>query len=91
MKEFIKKRLKEELDMNKVAVIEITIPLAHISSDKYYYQAVPYWKTLANRIFVTKGNGSASLSTKNIKILKTFDYTQKDEIEQYLNQLRNSN
>lgn len=88
MKEFIRKRLREELDTDKTAVIEITIPLAYISSDKYYYQAVPYWKTFANRIFVTKGNGSASISTRNIKVLKTFDYDQKEEIQNYLNQLR---
>lgn len=71
------------------AVIEITKPLSHMSLD-YYYQAVPYWKTKENLIFVKKGSsGSKMISTDNIKVLKVFKRGDEDEMEAYLKTLRN--
>lgn len=70
------------------AVIEITKPLAHMPLE-YYYQAVPYWKTKEDRIYVKRGSaGGKSISTKNIKVLKVFEDGETEELHDFLEKLR---
>lgn len=71
------------------AVIEITKPLAFLSS-KYRYQIVPHWKTKEDLIYVKKGSaGNKTISTKNIKVLRVFGEDEKEEMNKYLDDLRN--
>lgn len=81
--------MTEEFELPDYAVIEIIIPMAYLDP-KYYYQAVPAHYLNSDRIYVTKGaSGGKSISTKNVRVLKTFKYEEKDKIEAYLKQLRN--
>ncbi len=91
MKTLIKQLLRENiLELPDYAVIEITIPIAYMDT-KYYYQAVPVLQLQSDRIYIWKGAaGGKSISTKSVRVLKTFKYTEKDEMEAYLNQLRNN-
>ncbi len=91
MKTLIKQLLRENiLELPDYAVIEITIPIAYMDP-KYYYQAVPVHQLQSDRIYIWKGAaGGKSISTKSVRVLKTFKYTEKDEMEAYLNQLRNN-
>jgi hypothetical protein len=91
MKTLIKQLLRENiLELPDYAVIEITIPIAYMDP-KYYYQAVPVHQLESDRIYIWKGAaGGKSISTKSVRVLKTFKYTEKDEMEAYLNQLRNN-
>ncbi len=91
MKTLIKQLLRENiLELPDYAVIEITIPIAYMDP-KYYYQAVPVHQLQSDRIYMWKGAaGGKSISTKSVRVLKTFKYTEKDEMEAYLNQLRNN-
>lgn len=72
-------------------VFEIEIPIAYMDM-KYYFQARPMDEIRSGRVFVKKGSaGNKSISTKNIKLLKIFNLpNEKDEMEVYINQLRNS-
>ena len=90
MKRIIRKILREqEVEFNTdYAVIEILKPLAYMNP-KYYYQAVPYFKTLEDRIYVRKNASDyKSISTKNIKVLKIFNQDNKEEMMGYLERLR---
>ena len=89
MKTLIKQLLRENiLELPDYAVIEITIPIAYMDP-KYYYQAVPVHQLESDRIYIWKGAaGGKSISTKSVRVLKTFKYTEKDKMESYLNQLR---
>lgn len=82
---------EEELEHEtKTAVIEILIPIAYMDL-KNYYQTVPYHSIETGRVFIKKGSaGSKSISTKNIKVLKIFKSNETEEINDYLNQLRNN-
>lgn len=78
---------EEELNTD-YAVIEIIKPLAYMNP-KYYYQTVPYFKTLEDRISVRKNASDyKSISTKNIKVLKIFHQDNKQEMMEYLERLR---
>jgi hypothetical protein len=70
------------------AVIEITKPLARMPLE-YYYQAVPYWYTKEDRIYIKRGSaGGKSISTKNIKVLKVFEDGETEELYDFLEKLR---
>jgi len=89
MKRIIRKILREqEKFKTDYAVIEILKPLAYMNP-KYYYQTVPYFKTLEDRISVRKNASDyKSISTKNIKVLKIFNQDNKEEMMEYLERLR---
>jgi hypothetical protein len=91
MKTLIKQLLRENiLELPDYAVIEIMIPIAYMDP-KYYFQAIPEHHLESDRIYIWKGAaGGKSISTKSVRVLKTFKYTEKDEMEAYLNQLRNN-
>jgi hypothetical protein len=77
-----------ESEETEYAVIEITKPMARMEP-KYYYQEVPYWHTKEDMIFVKKGSaGNKMISTKNIKVLKTFKGRHDPEMKEYLKKLR---
>jgi GNAT superfamily N-acetyltransferase len=82
--------MTEEIETPDYAVVEITIPIAYMDP-KYYYQAVPINQLDSDRIYIWKGAaGGKSISTKSVRVLKTFKYNEKDEMDVYLNQLRNN-
>ncbi len=77
-----------ESDDTEYAVIEITKPLGYMDL-KYYYQAVPFWKTKEDKIYIKKGvSGYKTISTKNIKVLKIFKNGNDPEMKEYLKELR---
>ena len=79
--------LNESTD-TEYSVIEITMPMAYMPK-KYYYQAVPTWKTKEDTIYVLKGKTGKTISTENIKVLKTFKGGhQNPEMLNYLEELR---
>ena len=78
----------EEFEVPDYAVVEIMIPMAYLPL-KYYFQAIPINHLQSDRVYVNKGAGGKSISTRNVKVLKTFKYSEKDEMEAYLNELRN--
>jgi hypothetical protein len=87
LQESIRRILREEAEP-EYAVIEITKPLARME-EKYYYQIVPYWKTKEDKIYINKGaSGRKTISTDNIKVLKTFKGEDNPEMKEYLNKLR---
>ena len=87
LQESIRRILREETEP-EYAVIEITKPLARME-EKYYYQIVPYWKTKEDKIYINKGaSGRKTISTDNIKVLKTFKGEDNPEMKEYLNKLR---
>jgi GNAT superfamily N-acetyltransferase len=79
--------MTEEIEVPDYAVIEIMIPMAYLPL-KYYFQAIPVHHLESDRVYVNKGAGGKSISTRNVKVLKTFKYTEKDEMEAYLKELR---
>jgi hypothetical protein len=80
--------LKEEDEEVDYAVIEITKPISRMSP-KYYFQSVPYFKTKEDKIYLKRGSaGTITISTNNIKVLKKFKQSEKEEMEKYLNNLR---
>jgi hypothetical protein len=82
--------VESEIEMPDYAVIEIMKPISYLPL-KYYFQAIPIHHLDSDRIYVNKGAaGGKSISTKNIKVLKTFKYNEKDEMESYLNNLRDN-
>jgi len=79
--------LNESTD-DKYAVIEITKPSSRMPS-KWYFQAVPLNKTKEDKIYIKRGSaGTLTISTKNIKIHKTFKNSEKEEMDKYLEKLR---
>jgi hypothetical protein len=79
-----------ENDNPDYAVIEILIYMAYMPP-KGYFQVVPFDKLSDNLISVKKGSaGSKMISTKNVRVLKTFMRGQEDEMGTYLNNIRNS-
>lgn len=85
------KRLLREYIGADYAVIEITKPLAYMSPEMYY-QATPLQHTQGEKIYVNKGSaGGVSISTKHIKVLKVFNQNQKEEMNDFLTKLRDSN
>jgi GNAT superfamily N-acetyltransferase len=79
--------MTEEIEVPDYAVIEIMIPMSHLPL-KYYFQAIPVHYLQSDRVYVNKGAGGKSISTRNVKVLKTFKYSEKDEMEAYLKELR---
>lgn len=79
--------MTEEVEVPDYAVIEIMIPMAYLPL-KYYFQAIPVHHLESDRVYVNKGAGGKSISTRNVKVLKTFKYDEKDEMEAYLKELR---
>lgn len=88
-------RIKEVMGINEshkkeYAVIEITKPLSYMSMD-YYYQIVPYHQTKEDKIYIKKGSsGHKTISTDNIKVLKTFSSDQEEDMNEYLKSLRSN-
>ena len=80
----------DQEDLNKYAVIEITKPLAFMNP-KYYFQAVPYWKTKLDSIYIKKNpKDHKTISTKNNKVIDIFDSKNKKGINDLLEKLRNT-
>jgi hypothetical protein len=80
--------LNENLDTIDYGVFEILIPIAYMDM-KYYFQARPMDEIISGKVFIKKGSaGNKSISTRNIKVLKTFKYSEKNEMEAYLKELR---
>jgi len=81
--------MNEEVEGTEYGVYEIMIPIAYLDT-KYYFQASPMHEILSNRVFIKKGSaGNKSISTKNIKVLKTFHLpNEENEMILFLNQLR---
>jgi hypothetical protein len=79
--------LNESTD-DEYAVIEITKPMSRMQQ-KWYFQAVPINKTQHDKIYIKRGPaGILTISTKNIKIHKTFKNSEKEEMDKYLEKLR---
>jgi GNAT superfamily N-acetyltransferase len=81
--------MNEEIESTEYGVYEIMIPIAYLDT-KYYFQASPMHEILSNRVFIKKGSaGNKSISTKNIKVLKTFHLPdEENEMNLFLNDLR---
>ena len=80
--------LKEEATDTEYAVIEILKPSSRMSQ-KWYFQAVPLNKTEHDKIYIKRGPaGILTISTKNIKIHKIFKNSEKEEMDKYLEKLR---
>lgn len=84
-------KLDEEVENTQYGVYEIMIPIAYLDT-KYYFQASPMHEILSNRVFIKKGSaGNKSISTKNIKVLKTFMIPeQENEMNLFLKALRDN-
>lgn len=88
IKQLLRENLEDKFEGLDYAVIEIIIPMAYLDP-KYYYQAIPEHFLDSDRIYIWKGSaGGKSISTKSVRVLKTFKYTEKDEMEAYLKELR---
>jgi hypothetical protein len=88
LQETIRKVLREETTDTEYAVIEILKPSSRMPA-KWYFQAVPLHKTKEDKIYIKRGSaGTLTISTKNIKILKTFKKSEKEEMDNYLEKLR---
>lgn len=82
--------MTEEIEGSDYAVIEIITPIAYLDP-KYYYQEVPVHYLDSDKIYIKRGAaGGKSISTKSVRLLKTFKYDEKDKMEAYLNKLRNN-
>jgi len=83
--------INEEVEGTEYGVYEIMIPIAYLDT-KYYFQASPMHEILSNRVFIKKGSaGNKSISTKNIKVLKTFHLPdEENEMILFLNDLRDN-
>jgi GNAT superfamily N-acetyltransferase len=84
-------KLDEEVESTEYGVYEIMIPIAYLDT-KYYFQASPMHEILSNRVFIKKGSaGNKSISTKNIKVLKSFHLPyEENEMILFLNDLRDN-
>jgi hypothetical protein len=88
LKETIRKVLREEATDTEYAVIEILKPSSRMPQ-KWYFQAVPYNKTEHEKIYIRRGPaGTLTISTKNIKVLKKFKESEKEEMDKYLEKVR---
>jgi GNAT superfamily N-acetyltransferase len=83
--------MNEEIESTEYGVYEIMIPMAYLDT-KYYFQASPMHEILSNRVFIKKGSaGNKSISTKNIKVLKTFHLpNEENEMNLFLKELRDN-
>jgi hypothetical protein len=93
MKDLISKLLRENLEnanQTEYVVFEITKPIG-LMSMKYYFQARPKHELKTGRVYINKGSaGHKSISVKSIEVLKTFLIpSQEEEMNNYLNELRN--
>ena len=80
--------INEQISDAEYAVIEITKPMSRMQQ-KWYFQAVPINKTQHDKIYIKRGPaGILTISTKNIKIHKTFKNSEKEEMDKYLEKLR---
>ena len=91
LKETIIRILKEEASEDtEYAVIEILRPSSRMPH-KWYFQAVPLNKTEHDKIYIKRGPaGILTISTKNIKIHKIFKKSEKEEMDKYLEKLRDN-
>ena len=88
LRETIRRVLREEITDPEYAVIEILKPSSRMPS-KWYFQAVPLHKTKEDKIYIKRGPaGTLTISTKNIKVRKTFKKSEKEEMDKYLEKLR---
>ena len=82
------KRINEDATDTEYAVIEILKPSSRMPL-KWYFQAVPLNKTEHDKIYIKRGPaGTLTISTKNIKIHKIFKKSEKEEMDKYLEKLR---
>ena len=80
-------KLNESINTD-YAVIEILKPSSRMPL-KWYFQAVPLNKTKEDKIYIKRGPaGILTISTKNIKIHKIFKKSEKEEMDKYLEKLR---
>jgi hypothetical protein len=88
LQETIRRILREEITDPEYAVIEILKPSSRMPL-KWYFQAVPLHKTKEDKIYIKRGPaGTLTISTKNIKVRKTFKNSEKEEMDKYLEKLR---
>jgi len=88
LREQIKRALREEITEPEYAVIEILKPSSRMPL-KWYFQEVPLHKTKEDKIYIKRGPaGILTISTKNIKIRKIFKKSEKEEMDKYLEKLR---
>lgn len=88
LQETIRRVLREEITDTEYAVIEILKPSSRMPL-KWYFQAVPLHKTKEDKIYIKRGPaGTLTISTKNIKVRKTFKKSEKEEMDKYLEKLR---
>jgi hypothetical protein len=88
LREQIKRVLREEITEPEYAVIEILKPSSRMPL-KWYFQEVPLHKTKEDKIYIKRGPaGTLTISTKNIKIRKIFKKSEKEEMDKYLEKLR---
>jgi hypothetical protein len=88
LREQIRRVLREEITEPEYAVIEILKPSSRMPL-KWYFQAVPVNKTKEDKIYIKRGPaGILTISTKNIKIHKIFKKSEKEEMDKYLEKLR---
>lgn len=84
----LRRIINEEIEqfVGKTAVIEINIPVAYLSLDKYI-QAVPL-HVLDNRMVYINVGGEAgkSISTKNVSVLKVFNAGDEENIKSFIQQ-----
>jgi hypothetical protein len=77
--------ITENKDEILYSIIEILPALAYMD-EKYRYQIVPNHKTKDKMIYIKKGSsGNKSISTKNIKVLKT---GSEEEMKNYLSKIK---
>jgi hypothetical protein len=90
LQETIRRVLREEITDTEYAVIEILKPSSRMPL-KWYFQAVPLHKTKEDKIYIKRGPaGTLTISTKNIKVRKTFKNSEKEDMDKYLEKLRKS-
>jgi rubrerythrin len=84
-------RIKEMMGINEErqepthALIEILPSLAYMD-EKYRYQVVPHHATKKDKIYIKKGSaGNKSISTKNIKVIKS---GSEEEMKNHLSKLK---
>lgn len=80
-----------KIEGTEYGVFEIIKPIAYMEM-KYYFQARPMHEILSDRVYIMKGSaGNKSISTKNIKVLKTFHLPdEENEMILFLNDLRDN-
>jgi hypothetical protein len=77
--------ITENKDEILYSIIEILPVLAYMD-EKYRYQIVPNHKTKDKMIYIKKGSsGNKSISTKNIKVLKT---GSEEEMKNHLSKIK---